>query len=530
MKINFNPNATTVKDIDYVIIRISLYQQEGQNIVKVHVNNGTTISLDTKKDKVFRLKKSPHIETIREWKDFCDTNPIEGFVEADSNCGEYPEIISSYNGKFEYMKNLEEVDEHDFEFLEGQYDYRLVRYIFLYQSDFINHINRLTSRTVRDYYIHSKYLGGYVKEELNDYPENEYVYILDTFNRYGKAFSGNMIIRRAYACPVDAYDSISMNDYHYFGSQFIMRYPHSRFENSINGLFTILDSGKCKYEYQTMERISGKFDKYTLINVFDSAVTNDGIKKPVFLKGTSVSKTHTFNIRTTITGFWDNWYDETKDNITTVSSIEDIKDLVDAFYQDCIAKFDPINKGIEDVRSIEKPTSVEIAIDDNVESSINPASLSEIKFFIRNYGNANALSTLSISVGRCEANKDVAGRIFAERIGDSKEYDITNINISKFNNGYDRKYRISNDNLVITKNNVVVINKNYHEDVHQTIDTFLKRVNDLIMRLIRLVSDGKASDFITKKYLIDFEEIKSSYIKEIPELDTVVAKHYEDIM
>lgn len=526
MKINFNPNATAVKDINFVSIRMSLYQNNEYDIVKSHIVNGTTISLDTEKDKVFRLRKSPDMVDISEWDDFCKTNPIEGFAK-DSNYGEYPEIISSYNGKFEFMTNLEKVDDNDFDPLKEEYDYRLVRHIFLYKSDFINRINRITNHTIRDYYIHSKYLGRYLEEELKHYPENEYVYILDTFNRYGKAFSGNVFIRRAYACPIDAYDTISRKEYYYLGTQIVMRYPHSRFENSINGLFTILNNGKCKYEYQTMERMSGDHDKYTLITVFDSAVTKAGEKKPIFLKGTSVSKTHKFNLHASITGYWDKWYDEYTDDVITVSSIEDIKDLMDNFCQDCIKKFEDVRTGVG-VQAIGDPNSVEISIN-GIYSSTDPIDLSEIKFFIRNYGHANVLSTLSISVGRGNMDRNIAGRIFAEKIGDNKEYDITGINISKFDNN-DREYRISNDNLVITKKDVVVINKEYYQNVHLTIDIFIRKANKLIMELIRLISNGEASDYITKKYLTDFEEIKSSYIGEIPSLDTVISRHYEDVM
>ena len=522
MKISFNPNATAVKDNDFVTIHMSLYQEDDYDIVKSNITNGTTISLDTEKHKVFRLRKSPDMESISEWDDFCKTSSIEGFAEG-SNYGEYPEIISSYNGKFEYMTNLEKVDDLDLLYIE--YDYRLVRCIFLHQSDFITHVNRITNHTIRDYYIHSKYLGRCLEEELKDYPENEYVYILDSFNRYGKAFSGNVFIRRAYACPIDAYDNISMKEYHYLGTQIVMKYPHSRYENSINGLFTILNDSKCRYEYQTMERTSGNSDKYTLINVFDSAVTNIGDKKPLFLKGTSVSKTHKFNMKTRITGYWDKWYDGYTDDATTVSSIEDIKDLMDNFRQDCIEKFSEVRTGVG-VQAIGDPNSVEIDINDPYSST----DLSKIKFFIRNYGHANALSTLSINVGYDDMDKNVTGKIFAEKIGDNNEYDITDINISKFSYDYNREYRISNDNLVITKKDVVVINKEYYQDVHQTIDIFIKKCNKLIMELIRLISNGEVSDYITKKYLTDFEEIKSSYIGEIPELDTVVAKHYEDVM
>ena len=527
MKINFNPNATAVKDIDFVTIRMSLYQHDGETIVKSHITDGTTISLNTKKDKVFRLKKAPRIETILEWNKFCATNSIEGFVDTDINYGEYPEIISSYDGKFEFVNNLEEVDEKDYPFLEEHYDYTLTRHISSTKTDFIHRVNRVTNYAIRDYYIHSKYLGEYLEKELEEYPESEYVYIVDTFSRYKNTFSGNMIIRRVYACPIDSYDSISMDDYHYFGTQIILQYPHSRFTNSINGLFTILNNDKCKFEYQTMERVSGTFDKYTLISVYNSAVTEVGTKKPIFLKGTSVSKTHRFNTKTTITGFWDNWYNEDKDDITIISSIEDIKNFMDSFCQDTIKKFDIVN-GVE---TIGEPTSVEIYIEDT-GSNTNPDGVSSIKFYIRNYGHTNALCTVSISVRNDivdEKEASVAGRVFLEKVGDNKEYDITDVNISKFDNG-DREYRINNDNLVITKKDVVVINKEYYQDVHQTIDIFIKKCNKLIMELIRLISKGEVSDYITKKYLTDFEEIKSSYIREIPELDTVVAKHYEDVM
>ena len=121
MKISFNPNATAVNDIDFVTIRMSLYQHDEVTIVKSHITDGTTISLNTKKDKVFRLKKAPRIETIPEWNKFCATNSIEGFVDTDINYGEYPEIISSYDGKFEFVNNLEEVDEKDYPFLEEHY-------------------------------------------------------------------------------------------------------------------------------------------------------------------------------------------------------------------------------------------------------------------------------------------------------------------------------------------------------------------------------------------------------------------------
>src|SRR5699024_8032129 len=126
-------------------------------------------------------------------------------------------------------------------------------------------------------------------------------------------------------------------------------------------LFTILNNGECKYEYQTMERMSGDHDKYTLITVLDSAVTKVGEKKPIFLKGTSVSKTHKFNLQASITGYWDKWYDEYTDDVTTVSSIEDIKDLMDNFCQDCIKKFEDVRTGVG-VQAIGDPNSVEISI------------------------------------------------------------------------------------------------------------------------------------------------------------------------
>lgn len=523
MKINFNPNATAVKDNDFVTIRMSLYQHDGETIVKSHITDGTTISLNTKKDKVFRLKKAPRMETIYEWNDFCRTNPIEGFVDEDISYGEYPEIISSYDGKFEYMKNLEEVDEHDFKFLEGEYDYRLVRHIFLYQSDFIIRVNRLINY---DNHIHCKYLGHHLENELKDYPENEYVYILDTFNRKSKLFLG-ATVRRAYACPIDAYDDISTKNYRYFGTQILIWSPHSRFSNSISGLFTILDNGKCKCEYQTMERSSGDSTKYRFIGIFDSAVTDPGYKKPVFLRGTSITKRHKFNERAEISAYWDKYCRDNEDLIS-VSFIEDIRNWMDSFFQDCTRKFDKVKT--EGVKALGDPNSVEISINGINLSTDSIINLSEISFIIRNYGRANVLSTLSISVGRDNMDRNVAGKIFAEKIGDNKEYDITDVNISKFNNGYDKEYRISNDNLVITKKDVVVINKEFYQDVHQTIDIFIKKCNKLIMELIRLISNGEVSDYITKKYLTDFEEIKSSYIGEIPELDTVVAKHYEDVM
>ena len=205
---------------------------------------------------------------------------------------------------------------------------------------------------------------------------------------------------------------------------------------------------------------------------------------------------------------------------------------MDTFCQDTIKKFDIVNLGVGEVETIGEPTSVEIYIEDT-GSDTNPDGVSSIKFYIRNYGHTNALCTVSISVRNDivdEKEARVAGRVFLEKVGDNKEYDITDVNISKFNNGYDKEYRISNDNLVITKKDVVVINKEYYQDVNQTIDIFIKKCNKLIMELIRLISKGEVSDYITKKYLTDFEEIKSSYIGEIPELDTVVAKHYEDVM
>ena len=531
MKISFNPNATAVKDIDFVSIRMSLYQHDGETIVKSHITDGTTISLNTKKDKVFRLKKAPRIETIPEWNKFCATNSIEGFVDMDINYGEYPEIISSYDGRFEFMNNLEEVDEKDYPFLEEHYDYTLTRHISSTKTDFIHRVNRVTNYAIRDYYIHSKYLGGYLEKELEEYPESEYVYIVDTFSRYKNTFSGNMIIRRVYACPIDSYDSISMDDYHYFGTQIILQYPHSRFTNSINGLFTILNNDKCKFEYQTMERVSGTFDKYTLISVYNSAVTEVGTRKPIFLKGTSVSKTHRFNTKTTITGFWDNWYDEDKDDITIISSIEDIKNFMDTFCQDTIKKFDIVNLGVGGVETIGEPTSVEIYIED-AGSDANPDGVSSIKFYIRNYGHANALCTVSISVRNDIVDEEearVAGRVFLEKIGDNKEYDITDVNISKFNQGYDRKYRITNDDLVIyhNDNKSVVIGKDYHSDIQKSIDIFLKKMDAQVLNLLRLVSHGDVSDYIIKKYLPQFEDIKYDYIRDLQDIDTTIAKYYE---